>query len=111
MQGKIHVSEVGLWPKITPDRHHPSKGAVVSRCPGQNAKDTHQNHQSWPLPATTVYSRVDGQRRQRSENRRIQQRRETPNRALAPAYPTLLACIFRFFGIKTSASAVVAILL
>src|ERR1039458_10751977 len=57
MQRKIHVSEVRLWPKITPDRHHPSKGAVVSRCPGQNAKDTHQNHQSWPLPTPTMYSR------------------------------------------------------
>jgi hypothetical protein len=34
-----------------------------------------------------------------------------PTAWLAPAYPTLLACIFRFFGIKTSASAVVAILL
>lgn len=34
-----------------------------------------------------------------------------PTAWLAPAYPALLACIFRFFGIETSASAVVAILL
>ena len=34
-----------------------------------------------------------------------------PTAWLAPAYPALLACIFRFFGVKTAASAVVAILL
>ncbi|MGA8763043.1 MAG: hypothetical protein WB562_09280 [Candidatus Sulfotelmatobacter sp.] len=34
-----------------------------------------------------------------------------PTAWLAPAYPALLACIFRFFGIETTASAVVAILL
>jgi hypothetical protein len=34
-----------------------------------------------------------------------------PTAWLAPVYPALLACIFRFFGVKTAASAVVAILL
>ena len=34
-----------------------------------------------------------------------------PTAWLAPIYPTLLACIFRFFGIETAASAVAAILL
>jgi hypothetical protein len=34
-----------------------------------------------------------------------------PTAWLGPVYPALLACIFRFFGIKTLASAVVAILL
>jgi hypothetical protein len=34
-----------------------------------------------------------------------------PTAWLAPAYPTLLALVFLFFGIKTSASAVVAVLL
>src|SRR5258706_13840042 len=34
-----------------------------------------------------------------------------PTAWLAPVYPTLLACIFRSYGIKTVASAVVAILL
>jgi hypothetical protein len=34
-----------------------------------------------------------------------------PTAWLAPIYPALLACIFRFFGVQTPASAVVAILL
>src|SRR5258708_35454842 len=32
-----------------------------------------------------------------------------PTAWLGPVYPTLLACIFRFFGIKTTASAFVAV--
>src|SRR5258708_773271 len=34
-----------------------------------------------------------------------------PTAWLGPVYPTLLACIFRLFGIKTAASALVAVLL
>ena len=34
-----------------------------------------------------------------------------PTAWLAPAYPTLLACIFRFFGVESTASAITAILL
>jgi hypothetical protein len=34
-----------------------------------------------------------------------------PTAWLAPVYPTLLACIFRFLGVKTAASAVAAVLL